>query len=138
MATQKQRRQAEAVDTLKQWGVVDGTTVYAKVNNVSASGMHRRISLYCVLDGGRIVDISYHAAHALDWSYKDRYNGGIGVSGCGMDMLFATIDALSHAMGYGSICQQQDAKPERKRIGWDKKTEQPIYAERIGLKYRGL
>lgn len=102
---QKQREQIEAVDTLKQWGLVDGQTVYAKVNSVSQSGMSRRISLYIVAEDGRILDISYHSARALEWGYKDGYNGGIKVGGCGMDMLFHTVYSLSYAMGYGELDQ---------------------------------
>ncbi len=114
----KQAVQKEAVDTLKQWGVVDGTTVYAKVNSVSKSGMSRNISLYIISKNSgeyadrfgthEMKDISYHAARALEWGYNDGYNGGIRVTGCGMDMLFATISALSHAMGYGSLAQSHD------------------------------
>lgn len=102
----KQKAQAEAVATLKEWGLVDGTTVYAKVNKVSRSGMFRRVGLYIVADGGRMVDISYWSAKALEWSFKDGYDGGIGVSGCGMDMLFHTVYSLSYAMGYGSLNQR--------------------------------
>lgn len=40
--TKKQKEQAEAVSLLKEWGLKDNTTVYAKVAKVSASGMYRR------------------------------------------------------------------------------------------------
>ena len=100
----KQREQAEAVAILKEWGLVDGTTVYARVNKVSASGMSRNIGLYIVKDD-RPVDISYWAAKALEWGYKDGYSGGVRVSGVGMDMMFHTIYSLSYATGYGSLDQ---------------------------------
>lgn len=131
--TKKEREQAEAVDTLKQWGLVDGSTVFAKVNKVSSSGMTRNIGLYIVdQKEARPVDISYHAAKALEWGYKDGYDGGVRATGCGMDMLFATIDALSWAMGYGAICQDRDqTEPIEKRTG-----SGTIKA--IGLKYRQL
>ena len=133
--TKKEREQKEAVDTLKQWGLVDGSTVYAKVNKVSASGMSRNIGLYFVdKQDMRPVDISYHAAKALEWGYKDGYDGGVRVQGCGMDMLFHTIDSLSYAMGYGAICQDRDrTEPEEK---WGGYSGQKIKA--IGLKYRSL
>lgn len=102
----KQRAQQEAVDTLKQWGVVDGSTVYAKVNKVSSSGMSRNVGLYLILDG-KITDVSYHAAKALEWPYKEGYDGGVRVSGAGMDMLFHTVSSLSYAMGYGPLNQSQ-------------------------------
>lgn len=128
MSTKKQRDQAEAVATLKDWGLVDGTLVHAKVNHVSASGMSRRIGLYFIKDG-ELVDISYHASKAMDWGYKDGYDGGIKVSGCGMDMLFHTIDVFSYAMGYGDICQQRDrVKPIEKNQG----------VKAIGLKYKQI
>ena len=128
----KQVAQKEAVDTLKQWGVVDGTTVYAKVNRVSASGMSRNVSLYFVKDNltttpATLHDISYHAAKALEWPYKDGYNGGIRVSGCGMDMLFHTVYSLSYAMGYGALDQSNSG------------TDRNINKEgHYGLKYKQL
>lgn len=107
--TKKEREQAEAVDTLKQWGLKDGSTVFAKVNKVSSSGMSRNIALYIVdKKEGRPVDISYHASKALEWGYREGYDGGIKVSGCGMDMLFHTVYSLSYAMGYGALNQSHD------------------------------
>lgn len=116
--TKKEIAQAEAVKTLQEWGVVDGTTVYARVVRVSASGMSRQVRLYIakagyvpVLAGGttpetKIIDISYWSAKALEWGYGgDGYKDGIRVSGCGMDMLFHTVDSLSYAMGYGALNQ---------------------------------
>lgn len=132
--TKKQREQKEAVDTLKQWGVVDGSTVYAKVNHVSASGMSRSIGLYIVDKAdNRILDISYHAARALEWGYKDGYKGGIKVSGCGMDMMFHTVYSLSYAMGYGDLCQDPNrTEPiEKRRVNGET-------IKAIGLKYRSL
>ena len=109
--TKKEIAQAEAVKTLKIWGVVDNTIIYAKVTRVSASGMSRRVQLFANIKNNKdegLMDITYHSAKVLEWSYKSGYNGGIGVSGCGMDMLFHTVDCLSHAMGYGSLSQSGD------------------------------
>ena len=122
----KQREQKEAVDTLKQWGLVDGSTVYAKVNKVSASGMSRNIGLYLVRKDGTITDISYHASKALEWSYKEGYNGGVRVGGCGMDMLFHTVYSLSYAMGYGALDQSGSEDRNINKEGF------------YGLKYRQL
>lgn len=103
--TKKEIAQAEAVKTLREWGVVDGTTIYAKVVRVSASGMSRHVRLY-ITKGEEIIDISYWAAKALEWGYAgDSYREGIRVSGCGMDMLFHTVYSLSYAMGYGALDQ---------------------------------
>lgn len=107
----KQKEQSEAVNTLKGWGVSSGTTVWAKVNKVSASGMSRRISLYLATDNkgdSNIIDISYMSGKAMGWNYKEGYNGGVQVRGCGMDMLFHTVDSLSYAMGYGAINQGEE------------------------------
>jgi hypothetical protein len=128
----KQREQMEAVDTLKQWGVVDGSTVYAKVNNVSSSGMSRNITLYVVIDE-QLKDISWLAARALEWPYREGYNGGVRVTGCGMDMMFHTVDSLSYVMGYGEICQTRDRVEPIEKRGVN---GAPIKA--IGLKYCSL
>jgi hypothetical protein len=110
--TKKEIAQAEAVKTLKEWGIVDGTTIHAKVVRVSASGMSRHVRLYFSKDGA-IVDISYWGAKALEWGYAgDGYNQGIRVSGCGMDMLFHTVYCLSYAMGYGAL-DQTHSKEDR-------------------------
>lgn len=127
--TKKEREQAEAVETLKRWGVVDGTTIHGKVNHVSSSGMSRNIGLYIAESSGNIVDISYWASKALGWGYKDGYSGGVRVSGVGMDMIFHTIDSLSYAMGYGDICQDRDrTEPKEKNLG----------VKAIGLKYKHI
>ena len=126
--TKKDKEKLEAIATLKEWGVIDGVTINAKVNHVSQSGMSRNVGLY-IIKNGDLLNISYWAAKALEWGYKDGYNGGVKVSGCGMDMLFATIDALSYAMGYGSICQDRDqVKPVEKYGG--------VIA--IGLRYKQI
>ena len=103
--TKKQQAVAEAVAILKEWGVKEGTLIYAKVNKVSASGMSRRVGLYFIAEGGELRDISYWAGKAIEWGYKEGYAGGISVSGCGMDMLLHTVDCLSYAMGYGALNQ---------------------------------
>lgn len=130
--TKKQKAENEAVQTLKDWGVVDGSTIYGKVNHVSQSGMSRTIGLYISIDG-EIKDISYWSAKAMGWSYKDGFKGGVKVSGCGMDMIFHTISSLSYSMGYGDLCQDRDRTHaiEKKGIAG-----QVIKA--IGLKYKQL
>lgn len=143
--TKKEIAQAEAVKTLKDWGLKDGTIVWAKVVRVSSSGMSRQICLYMVAPRHNnisasifnttydIKDITYWSAQALGWGYGgDGYRDGIKVSGCGMDMLFHTINQLSYAMGYGSICQNE---------GQTEPTEKTRNGEKflaIGLKYRQL
>lgn len=125
--TKKEKAQAEAVKTLKEWGVKDGTLIYARVTRVSASGMNRRVQLSYIAehmyeDEPRIIDISDFAAQALGWNYKSGYNGGISVSGCGMDMLFHTVYVLSYAMGYGAMNQGREH----------------IEGETTGLRYKSI
>ena len=104
--TQKEQSKSKAVNVLKSWGVVDGTPIYAKVAHVSKSGMSRNIQLV-VIRNNHPVNISYWAAKAMAWPYKDGYNGGVRAGGCGMDMLLATVDALSYEMGYGACAQTE-------------------------------
>lgn len=138
MSTKKEREQQEAVRILKEWGLVDGTEVNAEVVQVSASGMSRRVRLFIVRDG-RLADVTYWAARALEWTYCDTFPRGVRVGGCGMDMLFHTIDSLSHAMGYGPICQEHTLpEPSMKRVGWDKEKQEPVEALAIGLRYRAI
>ena len=124
----KEIAQAEAVKTLREWGIMDGTTIYAKVVRVNASGMSRQVRLYIVdKTDGRIVDISYWAAKVLGWGYAgDGYRDGIRVSGCGMDMLFHTVYSLSYAMGYGALDQSMSDDRNINKKGY------------YGLRYRSF
>lgn len=71
--------------------------VYAKLNHVSASGMSRSISLKINIEG-ELNDITFFAARVLG-DKIDAKNGGIKITGCGMDMGFALYDNLMHVMG---------------------------------------
>lgn len=124
----KQKEQAESVAILKKWGVVDGTIIYAKITKQSASGMSRRISLYFVdKTDSNIINISYHAARTLGWPYHDGFDGGVRVRGCGMDMLYHTVECLSSAMGYGKLNQaHKDDEIERNET------------RHTGLRYRSM
>jgi hypothetical protein len=135
----KEKEKLEAIETLKAWGLVDGTPVYAQVVQVARSGMSRRVKLYIIDPDGVPRDISYHAAKALEWGYCDTWPRGVRVGGCGMDMLFHTVDCLSYAMGYG-CCDQSHGAPvaSMRRVGWDKTAQQPVNALCIGLRYRTL
>lgn len=78
-----------------------GTTVYTVLRHVSRSGMMRNISLQ-VVKAGNVQDITWHVArvlgypirHASGW-VQDR---GLSVNGCGMDMGFHLVNALSYAL----------------------------------------
>jgi len=104
MNKQKQQISIEAIARLKDWGMKKNTLVYGKVIHVSRSGMSRDIALY-MLDGKRLVNISYQVAQALDWKHTD--SDCIRVVGCGMDMVFHTIYTPSEVMGYGKMNQNE-------------------------------
>jgi hypothetical protein len=78
-----------------------GDTVHTVLRHVSRSGMSRSIS---VIDKGH-NDISYLVARALDMRI-DQNNGGVKVTGCGMDMGFHLVYNLSYVLnkdGFGCI-----------------------------------
>ena len=81
--------------------VKEGQTVYAIVRGRSASGMSHDISLK-VINSGKLEDITYYAAHALEWRLVER-NGqrAIRVQGGGMDMRFHLVSTLSAVLFHG-------------------------------------
>lgn len=91
---QSEREKLEATKRLHEI-LKPGDTIYTVLKHVSRSGMMRHIQLKVVLDGD-ICDITYHAACVMgDSIAKD---GGIRVSGCGMDMGFALVCALGRTL----------------------------------------
>lgn len=72
-----------------------GDRIYTMVRSVAASGMSRRISCY-VVQKGRIRDISSMVA-TVTGSTESR-NGGVQVSGCGMDMPWHLVYSLGRAL----------------------------------------
>ena len=85
-----------------------GDTVYTMVRSVSTSGMSRTMSLYTVKDN-RLVNITYYAAHALEWPLRD-VNGSrvLRVGGAGMDMGFHTVYTLSRVL-FAATMNSSDA-----------------------------
>ena len=72
-----------------------GSEVYTTVKSVAKSGMSRTMSLHVVIDG-KICRITYSTAVILgDPIQKD---GTIRVHGCGMDMGFHIVYALSRIL----------------------------------------
>lgn len=69
-----------------------GDTVYTVLRHVSSSGMSRRIDLYTMKDN-RPQYLSGYASNLIGWKLSN--NGGIVVSGCGMDMGFHLVYTLS-------------------------------------------
>ena len=83
------------IETLRE-NLAPGQTIYTVLRRRSASGMSRSISLVVVRDGS-IWDITYFAARALDHKV-DQKNGGVKVSGCGMDMGFHLVYELGRCL----------------------------------------
>jgi hypothetical protein len=99
----KNDSKAEAADMLRRY-LQPGSVVYATTRKVSRPGMTRRIDLYTIVaddrDGGRpwLARLSFHAAAVLGWPVND---DGVRVDGCGMDMRWHLVEALSFALfGY--------------------------------------
>lgn len=93
--TKKQTEQNEARTFLAEY-LPPGTTVYTVVTHVAKSGMSRRIRCI-VIDDGQPYDISGMVGRLLGYRRNDR-DGGLMVSGCGMDMGFHLVNSLSYAM----------------------------------------
>jgi hypothetical protein len=72
--------------------------VWQFVTHVTRSGMSRSIRSVAIVDGEPYV-LDYRISRILDWS-TDQRNGGVKVSGVGMDMGFHLVYSLSRAL-YG-------------------------------------
>lgn len=70
-------------------------TVYAVIRKVSASGMTRYIDFYAYRKG-RMERLTYRMSVCLGWRLHDK---GLVVGGCGMDMVFATVDSTCRTIG---------------------------------------
>jgi hypothetical protein len=65
------------------------------LRHVSRSGMMRHISLFVAVEG-EVIDITYYAAVLLGDNRAD--DGGIKITGCGMDMGFSLVYNLSRTL----------------------------------------
>lgn len=87
--------QAEALGELRNI-LPPGSTVSTILRHVSSSGMSRSISpIICTDDGP--WDLTFLAVRAGVGKF-DPKNGGVKMSGCGMDMGFALVYGLSRMM----------------------------------------
>ncbi len=73
-----------------------GATVYTKLNHVSRSGMMRVIDLY-VIEDNELRRITWRACKATATTYNEKHEG-MRMDGCGMDMGFAAVYDLGHAL----------------------------------------
>lgn len=102
MATQaeRDRDRLDAIEILRPHLTV-GTTVYTRVLSVSRTGMSRTISAHLIRpDDDRRMhypwDISGLVARATGNRWAD--DGGVRMTGAGMDMAFALVYSLSRTM----------------------------------------
>ena len=113
-----------------------GDTVYTLLRSVSRSGMSRSISLYTFKDNEPMM-LDY--ATSILTGYKLDKNEGVKIGGCGMDMGYALVYALSNALyrdGYkclGSRCPSNFHINNR-----DKTKTEPIHTDGYALKHRWL
>ena len=85
----------QAVERLREW-LKPGDTVFTSVNHVSRSGMSRDITAYQFLNNEPRY-LSFNVGRALGWPMS-KANTGVKVSGCGMDMGFHMVYALSSTL----------------------------------------
>ena len=121
---QVERSRAYLLDSLE---IKPGETLYTKVEHVSRSGMSRNISVYVMRDNSP-VNISTSAATLIEEPLAK--DGGVKMSGCGMDMGFALVYALSYAL-FPAGFKVDGVGRNGDRSGWDKDGG---YA----LKHRGM
>lgn len=92
---EKQEQLAHTVTTLNNL-VKPGDTLYTEVTHVARSGMSRSIRVF-VMSNNEPIDITYYAMVLLGLKV-DQTNGGVKMSGCGMDMGFALVYDLSRVL----------------------------------------
>lgn len=126
----KQTERAESIETLR--GMLrPGDSVTCTVMHVSKSGMSRSIMLQIPgkrEDGALFIrDISWLVAKALGGRF-DQNNGGVVVTGCGMNMCFAAVYNLGRVLfpdgfgvegvnhGSGKKIRPKDAKQARRLV----------------------
>jgi len=95
MARLTKAQQVEQADAIEKMRVMfpHGSTARLVLRHVSRSGMSRSIGVI----GPDDENVSGLVAIALDWP-RDHKNGGIKVTGCGMDMGFHLVYVLSSVL----------------------------------------
>ncbi len=114
--SEREKQKTEAVDYLRSILPV-GSTVYTVLTNCSRSGMSRTIKCLVTRDAAGsvasddIADISRRVACALNLRIA-KHDGGIIVSGCGMDMGFHVVYELAATIfPDGALCIGDDTCP---------------------------
>lgn len=113
-----------------------GDTVYTILRSCSRSGMSRSISLYIFPDG---------EPRMLDWAvckicgYSLDKNKGVKIGGCGMDMGFTLVYALSDALyGDGYKCLGKGCPSNFHVNNRIEGATEPIHTDGYAIKHRWL
>lgn len=102
MTKAQKAEQEEARERLREW-IKPGDTVWTVVRHVSKSGMTRDIACYLIEDNEPRW-IASLVAKACGMRFN-RDRDAVRIGGCGMDMGFALVYDLSHALfGGGFEC----------------------------------
>lgn len=80
--------------------LVNIPVLYTIIRHVARSGMSRSIDVIAIFEDGEHLNLSYWIANAMDFRI-DQKNGGIIMTGSGMDMGFALVYNLASAL-YGN------------------------------------
>ena len=87
--------ETDALNALRELLPV-GSTVRTILRHTSKSGMSRAITVHTVTDGA-VRDITWLVSQVTGYRLSQRHEG-LTVGGCGMDMGFAVVYALSSAL----------------------------------------
>lgn len=85
----------DRIEQIKKY-VKEGDTLHTIVTHVARTGMSRHIRVFAIVDNDP-VDLSSWIAGALDMRYIQKSNS-VMIGGCGMDMGFALVYDLAHAL----------------------------------------
>lgn len=97
---QAEKDRAEAVETLSKM-LKPGDTVFTVLRSVSRSGMSREIGLLVPTNGNGDRPGFFHpnySASVLTGNRQNKAGDGVKVSGCGMDMGFHLVYAISRRL----------------------------------------
>ncbi len=92
---QKERDRQEAIARLREM-VKPGDTIHTILRHRSRTGMSRIVQAI-KLEGNDPLWLGWNIAKAIDHRYDEK-NEGVVMGGCGMDMGFALVYELSHAL----------------------------------------
>jgi hypothetical protein len=96
MTKAQKAEQAEAVERLREI-LKPGDTVYTILRHVSKSGMLRHVSPVKMTDDGPWY-LTYWVAKAAGYKTASGASYAVKMTGCGMDMGFALVYALSRVL----------------------------------------